>query len=149
VVGTPWAVLLMTAFFALQAVLAGSSATLNLPFLTYQPPYWRVLLFSGCGALYVCYLCWRQSPRARFAAYIFLSVDAVRAIRGAHWWVVVIDVAVVSCMQLPAWRSAYPTIRPAMFGYRRRSAYPLPVNGQLGPHGGAQSSNGGGRITPP
>jgi hypothetical protein len=146
VAGTPPAVLFMTAFFAMQAILAGSSFALDLPFLTYQPPYWRLLLINGCGGSYVSYICWRQSPRARFAAYIFLTVDVVRATRGGHWWTVAIDLAVIGIMQLPAFRAAYPSIRPATVWRRQRSLYPTPVNGQLGPHGGEQPTNGRGRM---
>jgi hypothetical protein len=136
----------MAAFFALQAILAGSSFVLELPFLTYQPPYWRLLVIYGCGASYVSYLCWRQSPRARFAAYIFLTVDVIRAIRGDHWWTAIIDLVVIGIMQLPAFRAVYPSVRPARFGRRQRSPLPMPVNGQRGPRDGEQPANGRGRI---
>lgn len=107
------AVSVLTAFFGLQVGLASSSALLGLPFLTYQPPYWRTLLIYGCGAGYIAYLCWQQSPRARFAAYIFLSVDVLRAVRGNHWWTVLIDLALIIAMQTPTFRAIYPPIRPA------------------------------------
>jgi hypothetical protein len=106
------AVYALTAFFGLQVGFASSSVLLNLPFLAYQPPYWRTLLIYGCGAAYVACLCWRQSPRARFAAYIFLSVDVMRAMRGNHWWTVLIDLAVIIAMQTPTFRAVYPPIRP-------------------------------------
>jgi hypothetical protein len=77
-------------------------------------------LIYGCGAAYIAYLCWRQSPRARFAAYIFLTVDVMRAIRGNHWWTVLIDLAVIIIMQMPMFRAAYPSIRPGSL----RSYYP-------------------------
>jgi len=106
------AVYVLTAFFGLQVVLASGSYAIGLPWLTYQPPYWRTLLIYGCGAAYIGYLCWRQSPRARFAAYVFLSVDIVRAVRGSHWLTVVIDLVVLSILQLPSVRAVYPSIRP-------------------------------------
>jgi hypothetical protein len=106
------AVYVLTAFFGLQVVLASGSFAMGLPWLTYQPPYWRTLLIYGCGAAYIGYLCWRQSPRARFAAYVFLSVDIIRAVRGSHWATVVIDLMVLSVMQLPSVRAVYPSIRP-------------------------------------
>jgi hypothetical protein len=146
VAGTPPAVLFMAAFFALQAILAGSSFIFDWPFLTYQPPYWRLLLIYGCGASYVSYLCWRQSPRARFAAYIFLSVDVIRAIRGNYWWTAIIALAVIGIMQLPAFRAVYPSVRPARLWRRQRSPFPTPVNGQRDPRGGEQPANGRGRV---
>ena len=106
------AVYVLTAFFGLQVGLASSSVLLGRPFLTYQPPYWRTLLIYGCGAAYVSFLCWRQSPRARFAAYIFLSIDIMRAIRGNHWWAVLINLALLIAMQTPTFRAVYPPIRP-------------------------------------
>lgn len=89
--------------------------------LTYQPPYWRTLLIYGCGAAYIGYLCWRQSPRARFATYVFLSVDIIRAVRGGHWPTVVIDLGVLSIMQLPSVRAVYPALRPRDWRDFRRS----------------------------
>jgi hypothetical protein len=106
------AVYVLTGFFGFQVVLASSSFAMGLPWLTYQPPYWRTLLIYGCGAAYIGYLCWRQSPRARFAAYIFSSLDVVRAVRGSHWLTVVIDLVVLSIMQLPSVRAVYPSIPP-------------------------------------
>jgi hypothetical protein len=105
------AVYVLTAFFGLQVVLASGSFAMGLSWLTYQPPYWRTLLIYGCGAAYIGYLCWRQSPRARFAAYVFLSVDIIRALRGSHWLTVVIDLVVLSILQLPSVRAVYPSIR--------------------------------------
>jgi hypothetical protein len=129
----PPAVLCMVAFFGMQAVLAITSVALGQPFLNYQPPYWRTLLIYGCGAPYLGYLCWRQAPRARFAVYVFLSVDLVRASPGGHWGSLLITLALIIGMQLPAFRAAYPSIQPREVGVRlrritRRSA---PTDGQF------------------
>jgi hypothetical protein len=139
------AVGVLTTFFGLQVVLASSSFALGLPFLTYQPPYWRTLLIYGCGAAYIGYLCWRQSPRARFAAYIFLTVDAIRAVRGSHWWTVLIDLVVIVVMQMPAFRAAYPPIRPGDLR-RRRLLNAVPVHDTRSPHGREPPTNGHGRA---
>jgi hypothetical protein len=139
------AVCLLTAFFGLQVVLAGGSFVLGLPFLTYQPPYWRTLLIYGCGAAYIGYLCWRRSPRARFAAYVFLTVDTMRAVRGSHWWTVLIDLAAVIVLQMPACRAVYPSIRPGdLRGRRRPQAAPL--HGERSAHGHEPPTNGHGRA---
>jgi hypothetical protein len=139
------AVYVLTAFFGLQVVLAGSSFALGLPFLTYQPPYWRTLLIYGCGAAYIGYLCWRQSPRARFGAYVFLTVDTMRAVRGSHWWTVLIDLAVIIAMQMPAFRAIYPPIRPGKLRQRRRPQT-TPMSSALNPHDPEPSTNGHGRA---
>jgi hypothetical protein len=130
----PPAVLCLVAFCGLQAVLAIASVSLGYPFLNYQPPYWRTLLIYGCGAPYVGYLCWRQAPRARFAIYVFLSVDVLRAIRGGHWGGLLISLTPIIAMQLPAWRAAYPAIQPRDVGRRLRRVVrrPVPPDSQPG-----------------
>jgi len=122
------AVYVLTAFFGLQAVLAGSSFILGRPFFTYQPPYWRTLLIYGGGSTYIAYLCWRRSPRARFAAYIFLTVDVVRAVRGSHWWMLVIDLALIAIMQTRTFREVYPSIQPGDIR-GRRARHPISMPG--------------------
>jgi hypothetical protein len=144
----PSAVYVLTAFFGLQMVLASGSFALGRAWLTYQPPYWRTLLIYGWGAGYIGYLCWRQSPRARFSAYIFLTADMSRGVRGSHWATVVIDLMVLSVMQLPALRAIYPALRP-WERYSRRGASPAsPARGRLGPPGGEQPSNDRGPPMP-
>ena len=127
------AVYVFTAFFGLQVVLASGSFAMGLSWLTYQPPYWRTLLIYGCGAAYIGYLCWRQWPRARFAVYVFLSVDIVRAVRGSHWLTVVIDLVVLSILQLPSVRAVYPSIRPRERRGLRGSHPTLPRHGSHSP----------------
>ena len=142
-------VYVLTAFFGLQVVLASGSFALGLPWLTYQPPYWRTLLIYGCGTAYIGALCWQQSPRARFASYVFLTVDIVRAVRGNHWLTVVIDLVVLSIMQLPSMRAVYPSIRPHEHRGRRGLQPTSPMPGRLNPHGGEQPPNVRGVATPP
>ena len=137
-------VYVLTAFFGLRSVLASVSVALGLPWLTYQPPYWRTLLLYGCGAAYIGYLCWRQSPRARFAAYVFLTVDIMRSGRGSHWGTVAIDLVVLSILQLPWVRAVYPSIYPCQLRGRRGSRATSPVNGRPKPHSGEQPTNGHG-----
>ena len=144
----PPAVWVLTAFFGLQVIGAMTSLALGRPFLNYQPPYWRTLLIYGGGASYVGYLCWRQSPRARFATYIFLSVDLIRALRRGQWWVVPLDLVVIMVLQTPAFRAAYPSLRPAdlMTRWRRRLRRRTPAPGRLSPHGGEPPRDGPDRI---
>jgi hypothetical protein len=143
------AVYLLTAFFGLQVVLSSSSFLLGRPWLTYQPPYWRTLLIYACGAAYIGALCWRESPRARFAAYVFLSVDIVRAVRGSHWMTVGIDLVVLSLMQLPSVRAVYPSIRPHDRHGRRGSQPTSPRHGRLSLHARGQPPHDRGAAMQP
>jgi hypothetical protein len=73
-------------------------------------------------------------PRARFAVYVFLSVDLFRSIRGGHWGSLLVTLASLMAMQLPGWRAAYPSIQPREVGMRlRRFVWrSAPTDGPLG-----------------
>jgi hypothetical protein len=146
----PLAVFVLTAFIGLQVIGASMALALGRPFLNYQPPYWRTLLIYGGGASYVSYLCWRQSPRARFATYIFLTVDLIRALRRGQWWIVPLDLVVLTLMQLPAFRTAFPSLRPAdlMTRWRRRLQRARRTHGRPGADGSEPPRKGPGRFTP-
>jgi hypothetical protein len=130
----PPAVLCWVSFCGMQAVLAIASVALGHSFLNFQPPYWRTLLIYGCGAPYLAYLCWRQAPRARFAVYVFLSVDLLRSIRGGRWGSLLISLALIIAMQLPVCRAAFPAIQPRDVGMRLRRVvrWPAPPDGPPG-----------------
>lgn len=140
-------VLFLTTFFGLHVVAALGSVTLGLPFPTPHTSYWRMLLIYGGIASYVGYLCWHRSPRARFATYLFLTLDAIQAIRGGHWWTLSINLTLILIMQLPAFRAVYPSIQPAHFIRRRRSRQDLPAHGPLDPQLGAPPTKGRDRAS--
>ena len=53
--------------------------------------------------------------RARFAAYVFLTVDAIRCARAGAWPWLTLDVALVLVLQAPLLRRVFPPIDPARF----------------------------------
>lgn len=67
---------------------------------------------SGLAAPLIAALLWRRHPRARFAAYVFFSVVAVRGLAGRHWAAMLFAVAAVAVMQTPAALRAWPRLRP-------------------------------------
>jgi hypothetical protein len=67
---------------------------------------------SGLAAPVVAWLLWRRHPRARFSAYVLLSVLAGRAVWTGTWWLAIAAVAVVTLLQLPAAARVWPRIRP-------------------------------------
>ncbi len=77
--------------------------------MNYGPP-WPNLLAYAVAAPYVGYLLWRESPRARFAAYAFLTFDVLRSVRLAHSLPLAIDVAIILYLQTPAMRHLYPSM---------------------------------------
>jgi hypothetical protein len=64
-------------------------------------------------------LLWRRHRRARFAAYVFFSVMAVRGAVTREWAIVVYAAAAVALMQLPAARAAWPRLTPGRGGNDR------------------------------
>jgi hypothetical protein len=65
---------------------------------------------STIGALIVAWLLWRQHTRARFAAYVFLSILTVRAVLTGVWPLAVFALALIGVLQLPAARRAWPRL---------------------------------------
>ncbi|HKB24507.1 MAG TPA: hypothetical protein VKG64_05570 [Methylomirabilota bacterium] len=67
---------------------------------------------SGLAAPVIAVLLWRRRSRARFAAYVFFSVVALRGLVGRHWAALAFAAAAVALMQTSAARRAWPRVRP-------------------------------------
>ena len=80
---------------------------------------WNYLAY-GLAAPYVAWLVLRRQPRARFAAYVFLTHEAVRGIHFHRRDAVVIAALWVLLLQLPAARRFMPSLRPAAMRARWR-----------------------------
>lgn len=73
---------------------------------------------SALAAPVVAVLLWRRHPRARFAAYVFLSVVAARAAVAAAWPALAFAVAGIAVLQTRTATRAWPRLVPG----RRRAA---------------------------
>lgn len=82
---------------------------------------WNYLAY-GLAAPYVAWLVWRGRPRARFAAYVFLTHEAVRGMHFHRRDAVAIAALWVLLLQLPAARRWMPSLRPAEMRARWRRA---------------------------
>jgi hypothetical protein len=80
---------------------------------------WNWLAY-GLAAPYVGWLLWRRHPRARFAAYVFFTHEAVRGLHGGHRDAVAAAVVAVLLLQLPSARRWAPTLRPSAIRARWR-----------------------------
>lgn len=67
---------------------------------------------SGVAAALVAWLLWSRHRRARFSAYVLLTVIAARALFAGPWWLVAYAAAAILALQLPAARRAWPRLRP-------------------------------------
>lgn len=65
---------------------------------------------SAVAAPIVAALLWRRHPRARFAAYIFFTVLAIRGAVTGVWALPVYAAAAVALMQTAAARRAWPRL---------------------------------------
>jgi hypothetical protein len=80
---------------------------------------WNYLAY-GLAAPYVAWLVWRRRPRARFAAYVFLTHEAVRGVHFHRRDAVAIAALWVLLLQLPSARRWMPSLRPAEMRARWR-----------------------------
>lgn len=72
----------------------------------------------GVAAPLVAWLLWRRHARARFAAYVLLSVVIARAVLAGDWWLASAGLVVILALQTPAAARVWPRLRP---GLRRSS----------------------------
>jgi len=84
---------------------------------------WNYVAY-GLAAPYVAWLVWRRHPRARFAAYVFLTHEAVRGVHFQRWDAVALAGLWILLLQLPAARRWLPSLNPAEMRarWRRRLA---------------------------
>jgi hypothetical protein len=69
---------------------------------------------SGIAALAVAWLLWRRHGRARFSAYVLLTVLLVRALVDGAWPLAAYAAVALSALQAPAARRAWPRLRPGL-----------------------------------
>jgi hypothetical protein len=67
---------------------------------------------SGLCAPIVTWLLARRHRRARFSAYVLLSVIVVRSLLHGPWWLALAALAVIAVMQAPAACEAWPRVAP-------------------------------------
>jgi hypothetical protein len=67
---------------------------------------------SALVAPLVAWLLWRRHRRARFTAYVFLSVLVARALVAASWPLALFALGALGALQLPAARRAWPRLTP-------------------------------------
>ena len=65
---------------------------------------------SGLLGAAVGWLLWRQHPRARFAAYVFLSAVGLRGVIGRNWATFCFAMALLVLLQTPAAQRAWPRL---------------------------------------
>jgi hypothetical protein len=102
---------LVVALAAAPVLQAASLAGLRIPGFAADRP-WSYVAY-GLAAPYVAALLWRRHPRARFAAYVFLTHEAARGLHFGNWAAAAVAAAWIAVLQLPAARRWAPPVRPA------------------------------------
>ncbi len=82
----------------------------DIPFMNYGPPAWPNFSAYALAGPLAAYLLWRRSPRARLAVYTFLTFDILRSARLGHWLPMLLDIAIIVYLQMPAMRRMYPSM---------------------------------------
>jgi hypothetical protein len=115
----PGVIAALAAWLALAPALqALSAAGLRLGNFAPDRP-WNYLAY-GLAAPYVAWLVWHRHPRARFAAYVFLTHEAVRGLHFHRRDAVALAALWVLLLQLPGVRRWLPSLRPAEMRARWR-----------------------------
>ena len=115
----PRVIVALVAWLALAPVLQALSLT-GLRVASFAPERpWNYVAY-GVLAPYVAWLVWRRHPRARFAAYMFLTHETVRGVHFRRWDGVAVAILWVLALQLPAARRWLPSLRPAELRARWR-----------------------------
>jgi hypothetical protein len=115
----PGVVVALAAWLALTPALQALSLTgLRVGNFAPERP-WNYLAY-GLAAPYVAWLVWQARPRARFAAYVFLTHEAVRGFHFHRRDAVAVAAIWVVLLQLPAARRWMPSLRPAEMRARWR-----------------------------
>ncbi len=99
----------------LAAALAGPFPLLNCAH------GWTSALAYGVAAPWVALLLWRRTPRARMAAYVFLTFDVVRSASLGHPLPLALALALVLYLQTPPLRRLYPSMWSRARAWRRRA----------------------------
>jgi hypothetical protein len=115
----PGVVSALAVWFALMPVLQILSLT-GLRVGNFAPDRpWNYLAY-GLAAPYVAWLVWHRRPRARFAAYVFLTHETVRGLHFHRRDAVAVAILWVVLLQLPAARRWMPSLRPSEMRERWR-----------------------------
>lgn len=96
----PLVAVLLVASLAVYAVIALGVA------------HWWI---SGAAAPVIAILLWRAHPRARFSAYVFFSVVALRGGIRDSWGSLAYGVAAILLLQTPSALRAWPRLRPGQW----------------------------------
>lgn len=94
--------------------------------------HWNYVAY-GLVAPYVAWLVWRRHRRARFAAYVFLTHEALRGVHFHRRDAVAVAALWVLLLQLPAARHWLPSLRPAEMRARWRRQLTPDQGGRAAP----------------
>lgn len=107
-------------YLLLAPVWQIAALLLNHQVLRFGIPTWKNSLIYLLIAPAVGYLVWRRHARARFALYVFLTMEGYRAIKTGTFGLLVFCGAIMLYFQFPHVRRAYPRIQPGQVRARLR-----------------------------
>lgn len=128
----PWIIRIIGGYLLLAPllqVLAAATSQGLANFGTQRAANWPIY---GLAAPFVGFLLWKGHPRARFAAYVYLTLETFRGIRGIrleayplawrapHLHGLLLAILFVLALQIPSARRYCPSLKPAEVRARLR-----------------------------
>ncbi len=102
---------LISVYFLSSPLLLALAYFLNIEFMNYGAVTWRAVIIYGVAAPFCGYLFLRTSPRARSAAYIYLTFDIYRSLVASHFLPLAFDAGLLMYLQTRRMRSIYPPLK--------------------------------------
>ncbi len=128
----PIITIIAAGFFA-APVLQIVAAIIGWPIGNFGVTRWANWPIYLAAAPCVGWLLWSGHPRARFAAYILLTTEALRSGRAlvrlsnplGAWSILVVVIAIILALQFPSARQFCPSLRPSEIRLRLRQRFGL------------------------
>jgi len=108
----PLGALLICVYLFLNPLVQLYAYYFNIDLLNFGAPLWKNFIIYGLAAPFVGYLLWIKHERARFAIYIFLTLEITRAIKGRHFDLLALSTAIIVYLQTGEARRIYPSLKP-------------------------------------
>lgn len=107
----PPGALALSGYFLISPLLQLLAYLVHVRFLNFGAPPWRNFVIYGLAAPFVGLLLLKRDERARFATYIYLSLEILRSVRGKHPDLFLLSVGFLLYLQTGEAKRLYPPLK--------------------------------------
>ncbi|MBI3988144.1 MAG: hypothetical protein HY347_00860 [candidate division NC10 bacterium] len=107
----PPGALVVSGYFLMSPLLQLFAYLAHVRFLNFGAPPWRNFVIYGLAAPVVGFLLLSRHERARFATYIYLSLEILRSVRGRHADLFFLSTGILLYLQIGEARRLYPPLK--------------------------------------